>query len=103
MDSDTKKTHNHRSVDNDSRAYDNGRVPGILRREAMEDAKKEGWGGKRPGAGRPKGTATGRTRIYRKVNLSFLEEDYDAMRKLAEDSGKSFSRFIADSVLGREG
>ena len=69
----------------------------------MEDAKKEGWGGKRPGAGRPKGTATGRTRIYRKVNLSFLEDDYDAMRKLAENSGKSFSRFIADSVLGREG
>lgn len=94
---------NHRAVDNDSSAHDNGRVPGILRREAMEDAKKEGWGGKRPGAGRPKGTATGRTRIYRKVNLSFLEDDYDAMRKLAENSGKSFSRFIADSVLGREG
>lgn len=43
------------------------------------------------------------TRIYRKVNLSFLEDDYDAMRKLAENPGKSFSRFIADSVLGREG
>ena len=69
----------------------------------MEYAKKEGWGGKRSGAGRPKGTSTGRTRIYKKVNLAFLEEDYEAMRKLAEGSGKSFSRFIADSVLGREG
>ena len=95
--------HNHRSVDNDSRAHGHHRVPVVLRREAMEYAKKEGWGGKRSGAGRPKGTSTGRTRIYKKVNLAFLEEDYKAMRKLAEGSGKSFSRFIADSVLGREG
>ncbi len=65
----------------------------------MEEAKKHG--GKRPGAGRPKGTTRGITRVYKKVNLSFLEEDYEAMRKLAEESGKSFSKFIVDKVLGR--
>ena len=68
----------------------------------MESEKKEGWGGKRPGAGRPKGTATGIKHPYKKVNLAFAEEDYEAMRKLADSSGKSFSRFIADRVLGRE-
>lgn len=65
----------------------------------MEEKKH---GGKRHGAGRPKGTTRGITRIYKKINLSFLEEDYEAMRKLAEGSGKSFSRFIADKVLGRD-
>ena len=67
----------------------------------MEEQKNQ-HGGKRPGAGRPKGTTRGITRIYKKVNLAFLEEDYETMRKLAEGSGKSFSRFIADKVLGRD-
>ena len=65
------------------------------------DEEKKSWGGKRSGAGRPKGTTRGITRVYKKVNLAFLEEDYEAMKKLADESGKSFSRFIADKVLGR--
>lgn len=68
----------------------------------MGNEKKEAWGGKRPGAGRPKGTKTGIKHPYKKVSLAFAEEDYEEMRKLAEGSGKSFSRFIADKVLGRE-
>ena len=67
----------------------------------MAEEKKDTRGGARPGAGRPKGTTKGRTRIYKKINLSFLEEDYEEMKRLADESGKSFSRFIADSVLGR--
>ena len=66
----------------------------------MEDAKPS-WGGKRPGAGRPKGTTRGIKHLYKKVSLAFEESDYEAMRKMAEASGKSFSRFIADKVLGR--
>ena len=67
----------------------------------MDEERKDGRGGKRPGAGRPKGSVKGRTRIYKKINLAFLEEDYEAMKKLADESGKSFSRFIADKVLER--
>lgn len=67
----------------------------------MEEAKKDGRGGRRPGAGRPKGTKKGITRVYKKINLAFLEEDYEAMKRLADESGKSFSRFIADKVLDR--
>ena len=63
---------------------------------------RSGWGGKRPGAGRPKGSVKGNLRKYKSVSLALLEEDYEAMKKLADASGKSFSRFVADRILGRE-
>ena len=50
------------------------------------DEEKKSWGGKRSGAGRPKGTTRGITRVYKKVNLAFLEEDYEAMKNLADES-----------------
>ncbi len=66
----------------------------------MSEEKKT-KGGKRPGAGRPKGSCTGIKHPYKKVTLAFAEEDYIAMKRLAEKSGKTFSRFVADKVLGR--
>lgn len=66
----------------------------------MEE-KKKSWGGKRKGAGRPKGSSTGINHPYKKVMVAFEESDYIEMKGLADKSGKSFSRFIADKVLGR--
>ena len=67
----------------------------------MEEKKIEGRGGRRPGAGRPKGTLRGIKHPYKKVSLAFEESDKEAIKKLAEESGKTFSRFVADKVLGR--
>lgn len=67
------------------------------------EGEKNTRGGKRPGAGRPKGTTRGITRHYKKVNLAFLEEDYEMMRSLADASGKTLSRYIVDVVLGKRG
>lgn len=67
-----------------------------------EDKKKDNRGGKRPGAGRPKGSTRGIKHPYKKVGLAFAESDYLAIRELAEKSGKSFSRFLADKALGME-
>lgn len=67
----------------------------------VEEKKAGGRGGRRPGAGRPKGTGTGIRHPYRKVCLAFEESDWQEIRRLAETAGKSASRFLADRALGR--
>ena len=67
-----------------------------------EKDTRAGWGGKRPGAGRPKGTTKPNRKKRTNVSLSFADEDLAKMKELAEASGKTFSRFVADKILGRE-
>lgn len=76
----------------------------------MAGAKKEdgkeyssNWGGKRAGGGRRKGspnkgTELGRKTIYTTITLSAKPEEAARIRELANDSGKSISRFIIDCV-----
>ena len=58
------------------------------------------WGGKRDGAGRPKGSVskwldhkTGR------IVLACTEDEAAKIRELAAKSGKTISRFVVDAVL----
>lgn len=61
-------------------------------------------GGYREGAGRPKGSANngtvlGRKTPYKNVTVSGSPEEIEELKKLAEASGKSLSRFVIESIL----
>lgn len=61
-------------------------------------------GGYREGGGRPKGspnkgTELGRKTIFKTASISGSPEEIEALKKLAEQSGKSFSRFIIEALL----
>lgn len=62
----------------------------------METEKKSNRGGARVGSGRK---ATGRQTIYKTVSISGTPEEIEQLKKLAEKSGKTFSRFIIESFL----
>ena len=67
----------------------------------MDDTKeaKAGWGGKRPGSGRPKGIK----RPYKSVTLSLPVEYVEKLHRAAEKSGLSINGFVKraiDSELG---
>lgn len=59
---------------------------------------KLAWGGKRKGAGRPKGI----TKKYKTLSIALPEEKAEQIRKLAADSGKSMARYISDIILGED-
>lgn len=60
-------------------------------------------GGKRPGAGRPKGALgkhnSGRKTIYKTFSVACLPDEWEAIKSGAEKAGKSISRYIVDIVL----
>ncbi len=58
-------------------------------------------GGYREGGGRPKGspnkgTELGRKTIFKTISISGYPEEIEAVKALAEKSGKSVSRFLLD-------
>ena len=58
-------------------------------------------GGKREGAGRPKGTAKGRTVEYKTISISALPEEVEAIKAAAEKSGKTVSRYLVELALNK--
>lgn len=61
-------------------------------------------GGLREGSGRPKGAknktpAQGRKTLFKNITVSGSPEEIEQLKKLAEASGKSLSRFVLDSLL----
>ncbi len=67
----------------------------------MENEKR---GGKRAGAGRPKGapnkgTELGRKTLFKSTTISGAPSEIDALKELAEKNGKSLSRFIIETLL----
>lgn len=59
------------------------------------------WGGKRKGAGRPKGSTSGIKHPYTKISVCFLEEDAIAIKHEAKKQGLTVSKFLADKALDR--
>lgn len=64
-------------------------------------------GGKREGAGRPKGAknknpAQGRKKIFDSVTISGTPEEVAQLKKLASEKDKSVSRFIIERCLDLE-
>ena len=60
----------------------------------MSEEKKENRGGARKGAGRK---ATGKQ--YHIMSVTGSKEELDAIRKKAQEAGKSISRYIIDLCL----
>lgn len=61
-------------------------------------------GGYRPGGGRPKGspnkgTELGRKTVFKSTTISGSPEEIDALKKLAEQNGKSLSRLVIETLL----
>lgn len=58
-------------------------------------------GGTRPGAGRPQGSvkpAEERTR-YKTFSISCRPSEYERIKYLSQESGKTISRFLVDLAL----
>ena len=56
-------------------------------------------GGKRAGAGRPKGSVRGRTVEYKTISISARPAEVEAIRAAARAAGKSVSRFLVELAL----
>lgn len=69
----------------------------IVRGILMEDEPKKKYSGYGYHGGGRK--PTGRKVIYKTVSISGLPEEIEAMKKLSAQSGKTFSRFIIESIL----
>jgi hypothetical protein len=67
----------------------------------MEEEKKEkkytGRGGYHGGGRKP----TGRQKIYVNTTISGLPEEIEALKKAARAKGKTLSRYVVESLLGR--
>lgn len=59
-----------------------------------EEARKDGRGGARAGAGRPRGI----TKPYKKVTISMPEEYAIKLKKLSKQKCKSYSQLIKDLI-----
>lgn len=53
----------------------------------------------RPKGSPNKGTELGRKTIFKTTTISGSPEEIDRLKQLAEASGKSFSRFIIETLL----
>lgn len=58
-------------------------------------------GGKRDGAGRPKGTAKGRTVEYKTISISALPDEAEAIKSAAAKAGKTVSRYLVGLALNK--
>ena len=61
---------------------------------SMEEKQNDGRGGKRPGAGRPKGI----TKPYKAFSIKLPIEYIDKIKDAADRQGLSVSRFIQKAV-----
>lgn len=59
-------------------------------------------GGKREGAGRPKGSVKKNKKIYKTFSVSCLEEEYFSIKQNAEKNKKTISRYLIDLALSNE-
>ena len=59
-------------------------------------------GGKRDGAGRPKGSVKENKKIYKTFSVSCLEEEYFSIKQNAEKNKKTISRYLIDLALSSE-
>lgn len=55
----------------------------------------------RPKGSPNKGTELGRKTIFRSSSVSGSPEEIEALHELARKAGKSFSRFVIESLLGK--
>lgn len=67
--------------------------------EKRKRGRAKGWSTRGENGGRPKGSVRGITRVYHKVNLAILEEDYKAIVKRAESLGLTKSRYLVNLAL----
>ncbi|MDY2843494.1 hypothetical protein [Treponema sp.] len=65
----------------------------------MTDSKH---GGKREGAGRPKGTTKENKKVYKTFSVSCLEHELALIKSNAEKQGKTPSRYLVDLALKDE-
>ena len=69
-----------------------------------KDPSKEyspNWGGKRDNlAGRVGRKPTGRQKIFRTLSISGTDEEISKIKALADQSGKSTSRYVIETLLG---
>lgn len=74
-------------------------MPGVKKDPSREYSPN--WGGKRDNlAGRVGRKPTGRQKIYRTLSIAGTDEEVSRIRELAEESGKSVSRYVIDTLLG---
>lgn len=65
----------------------------------MTDSKR---GGKREGAGRPKGTTKENKKIYKTFSVSCLEDELELIKTNGKNQGKTLSRYLIDLALKDE-
>lgn len=56
-------------------------------------------GGKREGAGRPKGTTKENKKVYKTFSVSCLENELAQIKSNAEKQNKTLSRYLVDLAL----
>lgn len=56
-------------------------------------------GGKRAGAGRPKGSTTENKKVYKTFSVSCLDSEYETVKAKAESKGKTISRYLIEMAL----
>ena len=56
-------------------------------------------GGKREGAGRPKGSTKENKKVYKTFSVSCLEHELELIKSNAEKQGKTPSRYLVDLAL----
>lgn len=59
-------------------------------------------GGKREGAGRPKGTTKAEHKKYKNITVSLLPEDYETIKNLAEKENKTISKFLVGLAIKKD-
>ena len=67
-----------------------------------EESKHENWGGKRPGQGRPKGSANKKPLSERKssnLNITLTAEQLAQIRAAAKADSKSISAYVLSKVF----
>ncbi len=76
-------------------------LPGDVKalQSTMKQLEKLTHGGKRTGAGRPKGTTKETKKTYKTFSVSCLEDEMLQIKTKAESLGKSPSRYLVDLAL----
>ena len=61
--------------------------------------RKTGWAERGEKGGRPKGSVKEGSRPFRSFSVSCHHDEYDIIRKKAEEKGVSISRFLVELAL----
>lgn len=67
------------------------------------NAEHPKWGGAREGAGRKRGSGTGRKKEFQSTSVSGTPQEIAVLKAAAAKAGKSVSRYVLDWVLSQEG